>query len=268
VGNSHIPTPINEGFMSEFFDRLRVATKKPAGQTSNLGGLLFGDRPGASCEDKIFKPQAWQRKLTNRRAEIIVAGTLGSVRSLGGVEIVRNAINRLQQNLSHSAHSKGQLEMRVTAFLDDCCHRTPWSNKPVDVGAQMTAWHCIPGRTFIAQALGDSAAEQGIDLIILIGEFNESIRSLESALCHAKALRDQGTRIYAFPFGGDPRGRKVYQNIAQATGGFAHDLKQPQAIPELVPIVINTLFPDAPLGLPQSCDYPGEVAALTQRLEL
>jgi hypothetical protein len=263
--NSRIPTPTDKGPMSEFFDRLRAAAKSPARQTSNLGGFLFGDRLGEACEAKIFKPQEWQRKLTNRRAEIIVAGTLGSVRSLGGVDIVRDAINRLQQNLTASARQKGQLEIRVTAFLDDCCHRTRWSDRPVDVGAHMTAWHCTPGRTLIAQALGESAGEQGIDLIILIGEFNESARSLEAALCHAKTLRDQGTRIYAFPFG-DPRGRAAYREIAQSTGGFSHDLTHPQALPELVPILINSLFGDPSLALPQSCNYPREVAALTQRL--
>jgi hypothetical protein len=253
--------------MSEFFDRLRTAAKTPARQQSQLGDLLFGDIPGAACEDKIFKPQAWQRKLTNRRAEIIVAGTLGSLRSLGGVDIVRDAINQLQKNLTTSARGSGQLELRVTAFLDDCCHRTRWSDKPVDVGAHMTAWHCTPGRTLIAQALGESAAEQGIDLIMLIGEFNESARSLEAALCHAKTLRDQGTRIYAFPSGNDPRDRAAYRQIAQATGGFSHDLTYPQAIPELVPIVINSLFGDPSLASPQTSRYPNEVAALTRLLQ-
>ena len=257
----------DEGPMSEFFDRLRAAAKSPARQTSKLGGFLFGDIPGAACEDKIFKPQAWQRKLTNRRAEIIVAGTLGSLHSLGGVDIVRDAINRLQQNLTKSARGNGQLELRVTAFLDDCCHRTRWSDKPVDVGAHMTAWHCTPGRTLIAQALGESAAEQGIDVIMLIGEFNESARSLEAALCHAKTLRDQGTRIYAFPSGADSRSREAYRQIAQSTGGFSHDLICPQAIPELVPIVINSLFGDPSLALPKSARYPNEVAALTRRLQ-
>jgi hypothetical protein len=253
--------------MSEFFDRLRAAAKTPARQQSQLGDFLFGDIPGAVCEDKIFKPQAWQRKLTNRRAEIIVAGTLGSLRSLGGVDIVRDAINQLQRNLTASARGSGQLELRVTAFLDDCCHRTRWSDKPVDVGAHMTAWHCTPGRTLIAQALRDSAAEQGIDLIMLIGEFNESSRSLEAALCHAKTLRDQGTRVYAFPSGNDPGTRAAYGQIAQATGGFSHDLTYPQAIPELVPIVINSLFGDLSLASPQTSRYPNEVAALTRRLQ-
>jgi len=259
--------PTDEGRMSEFFDRLRTAAKTPARQTSQLGGFLFGDIPGAACEDKIFKPQDWQRKLTNRRAEIIVAGTLGSLHSLGGVDIVRDAINQLQKNLTTSARASGQLELRVTAFLDDCCHRTRWSDKPVDVGAHMTVWHCTPGRTLIAQALGESAAEQGIDLIMLIGEFNESARSLETALCHAKTLRNQGTRIYAFPSGNDPRTRAAYRQIAQSTGGFSHDLTYPQAIPELVPIVINSLFGDPSLALPQTCRYPNEVAALTRRLQ-
>jgi hypothetical protein len=253
--------------MSEFFDRLRAVAKSPARPQSKVGGLLFGDIPGAACEDKIFKPRAWQRKLTNRRAEIIVAGALGSLRSLGGVEIVRDAINQLQKNLTTSARGSGQLELRVTAFLDDCCHRTRWSDKPVDVGAHMTAWHCTPGRTLIAQALGESAAEQGIDLIMLIGEFNESARSLEAALCHAKTLRDQGTRIYAFPSGNDPHTRAAYRQIAQTTGGFSHDLSYPQAIPELVPIVINSLFGDPSLASPQTSRFPNEVAALTRRLQ-
>jgi hypothetical protein len=253
--------------MSEFFDRLRAAAKTPARQTSHVGGFLFGDRLGVECEAKVFKPQAWQRKLTNRRAEIIVAGTLGSVRSLGGVDIVRDAINRLQHNLTTSVRCNGQLELRVTAFLDDCCHRTCWSTKPIDVGAHMTAWHCTPGKTLIAQALGESAAEQGIDLIMLIGEFNESARSFEAALCHAKTLRDQGARIYAFPSGNDPRGRAAYRDIAQTAGGFCHDLTYPQAIPELVPIVINSLFGDPSFALPQTCRYPTEVAALTRRLQ-
>ena len=261
-----IPVPTDEDPMSEFFDRLRAAAKAPARQTSDLGGFLFGDRPGAACEDKIFKPQAWQRKLTNRRAELIVAGTLGSVRSLGGVDIVRDAINRLQHNLTAIARRKGELELRVTAFLDDCCHRTRWSTKPIDVGAHMTDWHCTPGKTLIAQALAESAAEQGIDLIMLIGEFNESARDLESALCHARTLRAQGARIYAFPFGNAPHVRKAYSDIAKCGGGFSHDLTCPQAIPELVPVVINSLFGDPSLALPQTCHYPKEVAALTQRL--
>jgi hypothetical protein len=195
-----------------------------------------------------------------RRVEIMMTGTVSRV------GVVRAALHDLQAQLFREVGGD-HLELRLTAFLDGCRHTTPWSRSPVDVGNNTTIWHCFQGETRYSEALGHSANEPDpIDAIVMFGDrFDDN---LAHSLGIADRLKKQGTRIYAFPVGGNRRSRNAYQQLAESTGGTFLQLSDQRAFARVMPVIADYLLrpAEALRALPAPKD--ADVKALVDKLKL
>ncbi|HUY68815.1 MAG TPA: hypothetical protein VMV79_05895 [Alphaproteobacteria bacterium] len=245
------------------FDTLRQAGNTAREAEPTVVERLFGANAEGVCEpkpDDLFQANPeWQPKNATRRVEVMVTGHLGRV------GVVRDTVSDLQDQLFGKVIGSGQLELRVTAFLDGCRHSTPWSNSPIDVGSSTTRWHCFQDRTRYAEALEHSSNEDPIDAIIMYG--NRFDDDLQQALRLADRLRERGTRIYAFHVGNDEGSRNAYEQLAERTGGISLQLTDERAFAQVMPIITDYLFrkEEALLALPAPKDP--NVKALVDRLK-
>lgn len=233
--------------------------------TTKVAGLPASRLPDKAKIAEVFEraraaSSAPQPQNVMRRVEIMVTG------SVSRVGLVRNAVRGLQTQLFQQVGG-GNLELRVTAFLDGCRHTTPWSRSPVDVGSNTTAWHCFQGATRYAEALGYSAGEsQPIDAIVMFGDrFDDN---LAHSLGIADRLQKQGTRIYAFHVGGKSRPRHAYEQLAERTGGVFVELSDQRAFARVMPVIAAYLLRPAEAlhALPAPKD--ADTKALVDRLKL
>jgi len=244
------------------FDDLRKAGEAAkTGDGDSVENLFGQSAEEATCTpDGLFKADAaWQPKFAKRRVEVMVTGRPGRV------GVVRETVNDLQKQL-FDVVKEGQLEMRVTAFLDDCRHSTSWSHSPVDVGGGTTQWHCHQNRTLFTQAMAISSREQLIDAIIIYGDrFDDN---LPETMLHIEALKAQGTRIFAFHVGDGVKSRQAYEQLAEKTGGVCVQLTDERAFAQVMPIITDFLFrrEEALLALPAP-NNP-DVKALVDRLRV
>ncbi|MGL1409608.1 hypothetical protein ACSTIX_24125, partial [Vibrio parahaemolyticus] len=87
------------------------------------------------------------------RVEIMVTGDPSRI------EAVADSIDLAQKHIQAEASSGDPIETRVTAFLDNCTHRTKWSRKTFKTSARARKMHCKQSQTKIADALTDSQGE-------------------------------------------------------------------------------------------------------------
>jgi hypothetical protein len=233
--------------MADLLDRLR----RPSAP------WLFGKRVDGSCEREVAEPP--QRPLKRaKRVEIMVSGNLVVGPGPGDVQAVREAINGLQLQLVANA-GRSAIELRVTAFVDECIHRSPWHTRAVDVGHEMLRWHCTPGRTAYVEALR-RAVEERVDLVLMVGAFIDDDWDL--AARQAKALRKADGRVVGLHIGADRASYQAFQDLAQSGGGSVHALPSASALRDAVPILVDSIMP---AGLPcPPARNSGDIAPITR----
>jgi len=232
--------------MTDLLDRLRRPSTP----------WLFGKRVDGRCEREIPEPPQRPHKRA-KRVEIMVSGNLVVGPGPGDVQAVRDAINGLQLRLVANAGSP--IELRVTAFVDECIHRSPWHTRAVDVGHEMLRWHCTPGRTAYVEGLR-RAVEERVDLVLMVGAFIDDDWDL--AARQAKALRKADGRVIGLHIGADRASYQAFQDLAQSGGGSAHALPSASALRDAVPILVDSIMPAGLPCLPER--HSDDIAPITR----
>lgn len=174
----------------------------------------------------------WNPRNRTRRVEIMVTGDPSRVTA------VADAIDIAQKHILQDMPADEGLETRVTAFLDDCTHRTRWSKKPFKTSARARKLHCEQSKTKFADAFEKSRGEI-IDDIILIGHrFDDDF--IEAA-AQAEQLREQGVHIHCFHTGNDVDSRSAYEELAAATGGVFLQLADQRELDRVMPVLMKHL---------------------------
>lgn len=201
-----------------------------------------------------------QPQLVKRRVEIMMTG------SIGRVGVVRNALHGLQTQLFQQLGGDN-LELRVTAFLDGCRHTTVWSRSLINAGGSTRYWHCFQGETRYAEAFSFTNDEADpVDAIVMFGDrFDDN---LADTLAFTDALRQRGTRIYAFHVGRNSRGRDAYKQLAERAGGAFVQLSNHHAFARVMPVIADYLVrpAEALRALPSPRD--ADVRVLIDRLKV
>jgi hypothetical protein len=233
----------DSGKVADLLERAKAAAVGRRPDTGSTGG-----RP-------VAEPQ-----LAKRRVEIMVTG------SVSRVGVVRTGLRELQTELFQQLGSNN-LELRVTAFLDGCRHTTPWSRSPIDAGGSTTYWHCYQGQTRYAEAFSFTSGEDDpVDAIVMFGDrFDDN---LADTLGFADALRQRGTRIYAFHVGRNSRGRDAYRQLAERTGGVFVQLSSHHAFTRVMPVIADYLVRPAEALRARPSPRDADVRALIDRLKV
>jgi len=197
-----------------------------------------------------------------KRVEIMISGPPLCV------DVVRESLDDLQRQLAAEARrAGGDLQLRVTAFLDGCRHTTPWSNRPIDAGGHMRFWHCFQGQTLFAEAFEHSLSEpERIDAIVIFGDRFDDARF--GTLAQAGRLRERGTKIFAFHLGNDRKSRSAYDRLAKRNGGVSVQLSGDAALARVLPLIVVYLFRpvEALRAVPAPQDR--DIKALVEQLKL
>jgi hypothetical protein len=209
---------------------------------TNLGGVGAASRfkpyDGRLDEQQVdVAPHIADIRLT-RRADIIVTGDPSRVQKLG------NAVVAIQKNLT--ANPNMTVDMRVSAFMDDCMHTTGWSTKPVDVNDALAEWHCYESETQLVHAFQGVANEHTrrgkIDSVFIVGHrFDEPVALVQTA---ASGLAKLDIMIHALVLGGQ-RLVAQYKAVTDVARGHAVRIANASAINEAMPILIFSMFPHA-----------------------
>jgi len=174
----------------------------------------------------------WKPMARKRRVEFMVTGDPSRIQSLA------EAIDTAQDYFTKaSGHFLG-IESRVTAFLDECLHRTKWNTKPMKTSARARRMHCEQTRTKFTEAFAQSACE-AVDDIILIGHrFDDDVVEV---LAQAEKLKAQGVHIHCFHTGKDKESREVFEKLAQSCGGVFLQLTDQSQLNQVMPIMMEQL---------------------------
>ncbi len=184
-------------------------------------------------EDGIVQANKnWQPQRTRRRIEIMVTGDPSRV------EAVADAIDDVQNQIFEDAPKPDNIELRITAFLDGCIHRSKWNKKPIKAAAEAKKWECEQSKTRFADALADSHGEL-VDTVVLIGHrFDEDV---QEALAKAAALKEQGVHIHCFHTGRDAESEAIYKQLAEETGGIFMQLADQRSLSKVMPLMMAHL---------------------------
>jgi hypothetical protein len=254
-GTAHQPAVFSDkAKVASVIERARAASSVRPADIIDRARVSSAPRP-----EPAAAPAAPQ--LVKRRVEIMVSG------SLSRVGVVRDALDGLQTQLFDQLGSDN-LELRVTAFLDGCRHTTPWSRSPIDAGASTNRWHCFQGGTLYGEAFGHTASESDpVDAVVMFG--NRFDDNLPLTLGVAERLGRQGTRIYAFHVGHNPRSRYAYEQLAGRTGGAFVQLTNQQSFARVMAVIAAYLVrPIEALRALPSSSQDADVRALIDRLKL
>ncbi len=181
-------------------------------------------------EDGILRANGgWKPQAARRRVEIMVTGDPSRVAT------VSDAVDDIQKEVFGSATKPENLELRITAFLDGCIHRSKWNKKPFKAAAEARKWECEQSKTRFADAFADSHGEL-VDTLVIVGHrFDENI---EEALKKAEELKQQGVRIHCFHTGKDEASRAAYEKLATETDGVFLQLTDQSSIANVIPIIM------------------------------
>jgi len=209
----------------DIFKNLHEAFAKPAACDPALGPV--------TGEDGIARAsREWQPKQARRRVEVMVTGDPSRV------GVVADAVDKFQAQIFGGAPGPGNLELRITGFLDGCIHRSKWSKKPFKAAAQARKWHCEQSRTTFASAFQESA-DESVDAIVMVGHrFDDDVAE---ALRQAEKLKEQGVPVHCFHTGQDEASREAYEKLAHATGGVFMQLADQRGIAEVMPVIMAHL---------------------------
>ena len=190
-------------------------------------------------EDGVMRANKnWQPKDARRRVEVMVTGDPSRV------GVVSDALDDVQKKVFDGVFGLGNLELRITSFLDGCIHRSKWSKKPFKAAAEAKKWVCEQSKTKFADAFEDSRGEL-IDTLVIVGHrFDDEV---EAALKKAAELKEQGVRIHCFHTGKDEESRAAFEKLATETDGVFMQLEDQSSIGTVIPIMMAHLNDDEAL---------------------
>jgi hypothetical protein len=178
---------------------------------------------------------------------------------------VADAVDEAQKHILGTAPDKQSFETRVTAFLDNCIHRSRWSKKPFQTGQRAKRMHCKQSATKIADAFAHSHGEMVDDIILIGHRFDDDFNA---ALEQVQQLIEQGVHIHCFHTGADQESRKAYEDLAQKTGGVFLQLTDQSSLMQVMPILMAHLNDQDTLEALSSTGDGQELLQKLKRLNL
>jgi len=230
-------------------------------ETKRTGGLFFR-LTGAAQRDHmapykgehdepIDSASFLQDVKVLRRVEIVVTGDPERVQRLGSV------LTRVQRELTSNPNQT--VDMRVTAFMDDCLHSTGWSTTPHDIRSELDGWHCYESETRLAQAFRATAAEHGrrgkIDSIILVANrLDEPVNEVRQA---ASSLNKLSIALHALVLKPQQALLNSYKQIVAVAKGHAVPINTLKGVGEAMPMLMYSMFPNFRMQALPAPDDPG-----------
>lgn len=128
---------------------------------------------------------------------------------------------QLQAEMFEVTHALGGLDVQLVFYRGFReCKASPWVSDSMALLQRMTAVRCLGGHTQIRRVLGHTVNEtkrRKVNALVFVGDcFEED----PDDVCHrAGELGLLGVPAFMFHEGHDPVARRVFQQIAQLTGG-------------------------------------------------